>query len=164
MAKESSALTPELSIESSDFYLIRKNNEPLFLVEGEKEAILAIDSLASAHQEDLTNDKTRVYREDLNKGRKIKISTQHLGILYDGTPQLETTLDFINISIASVLKGRHEREEKKDKQNLEECEEDIQSSEESEKDDSSSSESEDTEEVTDSEEEGLCCDSEEWSD
>jgi len=167
------SLTPELKVYDETWCLIRKDGEELFLVKGKKEAKLAVDSLAAARQNEATDEKTKVYREDLNDGKKVIISIQALGVLYDGKIEQDTILDFVCVPIAEVLKGRLEKngeEETSDEEEVEEsielreeCDSEEESEEETESSDSDSEEcSCETESSSSEEEEGVCCHSEEW--
>jgi hypothetical protein len=88
---------------------VRQDGSEMFLVTNESEAVLAIDSLASAHQKELANEWTKVYREDLNDGKKVVISTRQLGRIVDGSIIVDTILDCIKVPIAHVIKPRLEK-------------------------------------------------------
>jgi|688.fasta_scaffold03339_19 hypothetical protein len=101
-------LTPEVHMRSEILYLVRVDKEEVCFCETEKEAILVIDSLAAAVQKEMTNEFVKVYREDIRNGEKVILSTQSLGYFMNGIISPSKTFDYVPVSQAKYIKGRHE--------------------------------------------------------
>lgn len=101
-------LTPEVHMNSTVLYLVRVDKEEVCFCKTEQEAILVIDSLAAAIQKELTDEFTKVYREDIREGEKVILSTQSLGYLINGPLYQTKFFDYVPVSQASYIKGRHE--------------------------------------------------------
>ena len=133
-------LTPEIMLDDTVLYLIRaihgtKKDEVMF-VGAKNEAKLAVDSLAAERCKELEDEWTKVFRQDLDKGRKVVISTQSLGrLLPNGSITEIEVIDYIRVPHGVIQKGRHE---------LDDSESSSSSSEEEEFDESSSSSSEES--------------------
>ncbi len=103
-------ITPEIKLSNSSIFLIRINREETTFVYSEDEAKLVIDSMAAHEQQRLEDDIwTKVYRRDVNDGKKAIISTQKLGYLSDGNVVDVVILDFVQVTGCTLIKGRHEK-------------------------------------------------------
>lgn len=112
MQNDSQSLTPEVIVTTSVLFLIRVDGQELALVDSEKSAKLAIDSICHAEIKRLEADKNlRTFRRDATDEKSITISTQALGTLVDGQVADYMKIDFIPVNRARVLRGRHEREQ-----------------------------------------------------
>jgi hypothetical protein len=100
-------LTPEVHMNSKVLYLVRVDKEEVCFCKTEKEAVLVIDSLAAAVQKELTDEYTKVYREDIRDGEKVILSTQTLGFLINGGIHQAKVFDYVPVSQALYVKGRH---------------------------------------------------------
>lgn len=101
-------ITSEVHMNSNLLYLVRVDKEEVCFCDSEKEAILVIDSLAASVQKELTNENTKVYREDISNGEKVILSTQSLGYIMNGILHQAKVFDFVPVSQAKYIKGRHE--------------------------------------------------------
>lgn len=108
MSSETYFITPEIKMDTVLSYLIRSNGTELFNVDTEHEAKLAIDSIAATETKRLTNEWVKVFKEELNDGKKIILSTQSLGRVFNGVMTQESVIDYIPIGHAVLVKGRHE--------------------------------------------------------
>jgi len=110
MSLTESKVTDEVSTTGAVQYLVRCNGEAMFVIDDETQAKIALDSLA-AHDAKLHEKKrTKVFREDLNDGSKIVISTQSLGkYLYNSVPVVAVTFDMIPVQVGVVTKSRRAR-------------------------------------------------------
>jgi hypothetical protein len=99
-------LTPEVQIESILRYLIRINGVEIALVDSEREAIAVIDSLGAYEAKKLESPSVRVFRQDLDNNKKIKISTQSLGILVNGSIIKKFSIDYVPVPHAILTKQR----------------------------------------------------------
>ena len=106
------AYTPEVVITQETSFLIRINGVESFSVETEADSKLIIDSIAAENVRTLQNDWTKVFRMDQHDGKKIVISIQALGIKINGSIEDKLTIDFIPIRRAKLLKGRLERQDR----------------------------------------------------
>lgn len=107
-------ITPEVRSDDRIMFLIRVNKEELAFVDTEREAILVIDSLAASETVRMTDDWTKVYREDLRGGREVVLSTQSLGRVINGSIVHAETIDCIPVGHVFLVRGRHERVEESD--------------------------------------------------
>lgn len=107
-------ITPEVRSTDNIQYLIRIDGTELAFVETERDAILVVDSLAAEEARRLTDDWTKVYREDLNGGRKVILSTQALGRVMNGSIVPKEEIDCIAVGHVVLVRGRHERAEETD--------------------------------------------------
>lgn len=101
-------LTPEVYMTDEIIYLIRIDGEEAFVVRNEKEAKLAIDSIAASEEKSLSDEKTSVYRQDSNDGNSVTISTRTMGRFFNGPMKLYTKIDYVPVGFAKVKKGRLE--------------------------------------------------------
>ncbi len=104
-------ITDEVVMDSTVHFLVRLDKCELAFTDTEEKAKLIIDSLASHEQKKLEKDGgiwTKVYREDLKNGRKVVISIQQLGRLYNSYPQRESVFDYVPVGHAILKKGRLE--------------------------------------------------------
>lgn len=108
---EETVLTPEVNVINLFRYLIRVDTEGITFVDSEAEAKLVVDSLAASEVKRLEDDWTRAFRRDQPDGKKVTVSTQAIGRVVDGSVIVASTIDYVVIPRARVLKGRHEREE-----------------------------------------------------
>ena len=108
-------VTPEVRLDSTVLYLIRVNGEEMAFAESADEANLIVDSTAAFEQRRLENDWTTVFRQDLDEGRKVVISTQSLGYAMNGSIYKVSTIDYVSVSHAYLVRGRHELPNKKNK-------------------------------------------------
>lgn len=109
MSLSGTKITPEILSTDCTAYLIRNNKEEVSLVERESDARLAIDSFAAAIVKELTNEYTKVYREDVNEN-KVIISTQALGYIMNGSIVEHSVIDYIPLNFVIIEKGRYEKE------------------------------------------------------
>ncbi len=98
-------------------YLIRCNDEEMFVMSSYEEALDALDRLAD-HDAAIYSqqEKYRVLRETLCGGEKIIVSTQTLGALWDGPVKDKVVFDMIKVPCAVICEE-------------EECGEEVDSSE-----------------------------------
>lgn len=108
MSSKNLIITPEISIDSTTFYLIRIDKEEMCFVNTEKEAKLAVDSIGASEVKRMEKEGVKIYREDLNDGKKVVISSQTLGTIYNGSIIQEEEIDYVPVSHAVLTKGRHE--------------------------------------------------------
>lgn len=103
-------LTPELALdENSKLFLIRNNLEELLFVKSIEDAIVAIDSIADHEQKRLTKElgeRTRVFRQDFDDGKRVIISVQQKGYIYDGSIEKKLVLDYVQVSLGRIIKSR----------------------------------------------------------
>ncbi len=98
-------LTPEGYMDSKILFLIRINGEELAYVDTEKDAKSMIDSIATVEQKSLENEWVKVFRQDVNDGRKTIISTQSIGRLVNGNVTASVTIDYIPVGHAYIVKN-----------------------------------------------------------
>ena len=108
MSGKTIKITPEVRMDSKTLYLIRMDGEEMAFSDSSKEAHLIVDSVAAAEQIRLKDEWTKVYRQDLNGGQKVVISTQALGYAVNGGIYKAATIDYIPVGHAFLIKGRHE--------------------------------------------------------
>lgn len=101
-------ITPEVKSTSQTYYLVRINGEEMCLVETEDKAKLAVDSIAAHEVKRLEEENVKIYREDLDNGKKVVISSQILGMIYNGSIIQVEDIDFVPVGFVNVIKGRHE--------------------------------------------------------
>ena len=104
-------LSPEVYLDEEKLYLVRQDTNELFFVNTSHQAILAIDSIAHVEQTRLEKERgerTRVFRQDFEDGKRVVISTQDKGYLYDGSIVKEIVLDYVEVSHAVIKRGRLE--------------------------------------------------------
>jgi hypothetical protein len=106
-------ITPEVVTDGRMAYLIRVNQEEMCLVHTEEDAKLVIDSVAADEVRRMTNDYTKVYRQDLEEGKRVILSTQSLGTFVNGRIRQVEDIDYIQIGYVSLLKGRLEKNSEK---------------------------------------------------
>lgn len=106
MQTDNILITPEVASDSKILYLIRIDGEETAFVDTEEEAILVVDSLAADEQKKLESDNVKVYREDLNKGKKVVLSTQEMGLFFNGSIQVAQVIDFVAVCHAILIKNR----------------------------------------------------------
>lgn len=99
-------ITPEVNMDERVFYLIRMDKEEMAFVDTEREALLVVDSIAAVESKRYKDDWTKVFRQDLDDGRKVIISTQSLGVVINGTVTKTCEIDFIPVGHATLTKGR----------------------------------------------------------
>jgi len=99
-------LTPEIKIKNDETYIIRIDGEIVGCVFNHTSAVLAIDSLVAYEVKRMTNEWTKVLREDLKDGQKVVLSTQSLGRLYNSTVTKAMEFDFIKAPTLHVVKAR----------------------------------------------------------
>lgn len=102
-------LTPEVDLTDDLLYLVRCNKEELCFVGSKEEAVLTLDSLAHSEVERLQDEggHLKVFREDLGDG-SIVISTQKLGLIYDGVVVKAFVYDAIPVARVVYWKSRRE--------------------------------------------------------
>jgi len=98
-------ITPEVSMDSKIFYLIRFDKAEMAFCDSEEEAIIAVSSLANSEIKTLENEWTKVFRQDLEGGKKVIISTQELGNIYNGSILEKLVIDIIPVGHAFLTKG-----------------------------------------------------------
>ena len=108
MSTKTMKITPEVRMDSKYQYLIRIDGEEMAFADSSKEALLIVDSVAAAEQKRLETEWTKVFRQDLDDGRKVVISTQALGYVANGSITKAVTIDFVTVGHAFLVKGRHE--------------------------------------------------------
>ena len=101
-------ITEEVSMDSKIQYLIRIDGTEMAFCDSEDEAIIAISSIANKEIKNLENDWTKVFRQDLEDGKKIIISTQALGNLYNGSMVETMIIDIVAVGHCFLTKGIHE--------------------------------------------------------
>ncbi len=104
--QEQVKLTPEVEVDSTIFYLVRIDKEVVGYTESEECAKVILDSFAAREMERMTDEWTKVTREDLQDGKKIVLSTQQLGRVYHGSMLPTMVLDFIAAPHLNLLKER----------------------------------------------------------
>ena len=114
MSTKTIKITPEVRMDDKVLYLIRVDGEEMAFTNSSKEALLIVDSLAAAEQKRLGNEWTKVFRQDLNEGQKVVISTQSLGYAINGGIYKAVTIDFIPVGHSYLVKGRHELPQEND--------------------------------------------------
>jgi len=92
-------VAPEVFVASKMCFLIRMNGNDFGIVANEKTAIEVIDKLSQAEVKRLTTVSTRVLRENLNDGKKVKVLVQSLGYLYNGSVYPATTIECFSVPI-----------------------------------------------------------------
>lgn len=101
-------LTPEVATSNDIFYLVKINGEEGYFVDNEKEAILTVDSVANFEMKRNKLPGYRVFREDLNDGRRVKVFLQSIGTIYNGSPYKIVDIDITPVSQGFLLKNRKE--------------------------------------------------------
>lgn len=101
------SVTNQVSTTDDSMYLITGNGEEMFLVDNRDEALLVLDSLAS-HDVKIYEKRRdyKVFRQDLNNGEKIVVSTQTTGLLYDGPPKVKVTFEMKKLAVAVLTSSR----------------------------------------------------------
>jgi len=108
MSEKVTKITPEVRMDSKVLFLIRMDGEEMAFSDSSKEALLIVDSIAAAEQKRLEDEWTKVFRQDLNEGQKVIISTQSLGYVANGGIYKAVAIDFIPVGHSYLVKGRHE--------------------------------------------------------
>ena len=114
MSNKTMKITPEVRMDNKYQYLIRIDEEEMAFADSPKEALLIVDSVAAAEQKRLEDEWTKVFRQDLDEGRKVVISTQSLGYIANGSIYKAVTIDFVTVGHAFLVKGRHELNQEED--------------------------------------------------
>jgi hypothetical protein len=114
-------ITPEVRMDSKVLFLIRVDGEEMAFSDSSREALLIVDSTAAAEQKRLECEWVKVFREDINNGQKVIISTQTLGYLTNGCINKAAVIDFIPVGHAYLVKGRHELHQEEKNDTIEEC-------------------------------------------
>jgi hypothetical protein len=78
-------------------YLIRIDNEEFAFANDEKTALSIINSLAISEVKKLSGPNVKVFRQDLQNGKEIKICTQSLGVLMNGRVVRNILIDVIPV-------------------------------------------------------------------
>lgn len=107
---EEVTITDEVVMDANVKYLIRIGGEEVAFVDTEKDAKLVVDSIASSEQKRLKDDWIKVFREDVEDGKKVTISIQPLGRFFNGSVQEYTVVDMIPIGHATIVKNDEEGE------------------------------------------------------
>jgi len=106
MSIENITITPEVSMDRKILYLVRIDKEEMAFVESEREAQLVVDSIAAAESKRLESKWVKVFRQDLEDGQKVVLSTQSLGYAINGSINKACTIDYIPVGHAVLVKGR----------------------------------------------------------
>ena len=103
-------LTKEVSLSGTTSYLIRINGKETCFVGTKHEAKLAVDSLAVKEEKDIKALDSRIttFRREVEKGKKVVIFTQKMGLFFNGSMIKTTEIDFVAVDHAQVIRGRHE--------------------------------------------------------
>lgn len=105
-------ITPEVEMTENKIYLVRINE---YDEEGKQEAAfvdslenvkLVIDSIAASEEKRLRVNNTEVFRQDLDNGKRVVISTRGKWL---GGMHPKTEIDFIEVGEAVLIRGRHEK-------------------------------------------------------
>lgn len=97
MEEDRIAITPNVFTTSSIKYLIRIDKEEFAFADDEKTALLIINSLAISEVKRLSGPGVKVFRQDLQDGKEVKICTQSLGLLVNGRVIRSTIIDVIPV-------------------------------------------------------------------
>lgn len=93
---EKNQLTPEVDISlTPEIYLVRIDKEVVGYTSSQFKAMDILSSFADHEVKRLSNEWTRVLRENLQDGKRIILSTQTLGRVYNGKIVPSTELDII---------------------------------------------------------------------
>lgn len=98
-------LTPEVEMDTRVSYLVRENGVELAIVSTEDEALYVIDSVALTEMKRIEkefNGYKKVYRENMDDGKKIVLYTQSQGRLYNGSVTPVMTLDYVGVGHAII--------------------------------------------------------------
>lgn len=88
-------ITPEVEVKPTFINLVRINEEIVGSVETNFEADAIIDSIAASESLKMANEWTKIFRED--KKNKVILSSQKLGIMYNGNISPVMEIDYITI-------------------------------------------------------------------
>lgn len=100
-------LTPEVEAGSFILYLIRIDEEVVGYTGSEDRAKAIVDSFAAHEAEKMSDEWTKVVREDIEGGKKVILSSQALGRLYNSNILPSMKIDLIAIPSLTISKGRH---------------------------------------------------------
>lgn len=103
-------ITPEVNMTEKLFYLIRIDGEEAAIVDTYDNVKLVIDSLAASEENRLKKEGySDVFRQDLENGHKVIISTQGR---WFGAMHSKVQIDYKPVGEAILIKGRHEKPQK----------------------------------------------------
>lgn len=103
------SLTNEVTVDPQNTKcLIRTNGKECFTVDNEEQAIAAVDSMADFEVKRLQKEYTnlKVFRRDLDGGKRIDISTQSVGLIMNGSVYKQFTIDFVTVPHGKLIKPR----------------------------------------------------------
>ena len=110
-SREFTEVTPEIAMPDEVYFLVRVNKKELMLLPTKEQAILAVDSLASAFVRELESDECQIFRCESQDESKITISRKDLGTLFHSSVYKVMTIDFLPVGMAIIKKGRRELKE-----------------------------------------------------
>jgi len=93
------SITPEVTLESeARHWLLRVDGVEIAFVDDYEDAVRAVDSLVVAKVSQYEKDlgaSVKVYRQNLEEGRVVKIYTQSIGYVYNGAPRCVNVVDLV---------------------------------------------------------------------
>ena len=98
--------TPEVVIDRSLRYLIRKNGAEYAFVDDESTAVAVIDSIAASAVKAFQSECQKAVREDLDNGKRVCIRVQALGRVFNGNFHKVLTVDMVPVPRAILVKLR----------------------------------------------------------
>ena len=103
-------LTPEVESTSQIVYIIRVDGELLGHNCSLESCVSIIDSIAAREASRLSNEWTKILREDLKDGQKVILLKQDMGRLYNGTPVPIMTIDVQKVPHLNLIRHRFSEE------------------------------------------------------
>lgn len=101
-------ITPEVEFDDQFVWLVRIDQEVVGCTDSQEKAKLIVDSFAAAEVKRMSNERTKVLREDLKDGEKVILSTQALGMLYNSGITKALEVDLIRAPCVRLIKARQE--------------------------------------------------------
>ena len=101
------AVTPELITTDSLLYIVRADRENICIVNNEKDAKFAVDSLAKAFEKEMTGPHVHVYRR--NDGDRVILYEQKLGYVYNSKKVPLHKIDYTPVSIGITMRKKSDK-------------------------------------------------------
>ena len=105
MATDSIKITKDITLDAMFLYLIRIDRQEAVLAIDENDAKLIVNSIATREIENMQKElNVKIFRQDLDDGRKVIISKQYVGYLYNSRVHKAMIIETVPVSVAKFNK------------------------------------------------------------
>jgi len=104
-------LTPEVKVGTQFLFLIQIDNEVVGFTHSKEFAKAIISSLATRESQRMTDEWTKILREDLKDGEKVVLAKQKLGRIYNSYVTPTMVIDFIQVPYLKFTKQELPKED-----------------------------------------------------